>query len=840
MSTEPQFLEQKKHQIWFFLLSVILFAVSLGIAFLGVFYGARVLQALNADGKIDLQTMGELLGGTLGVAVAFAGAWVAFKIASFANQTLVLQERREASRTANETLEKSIGKILEVQLHFEALLRHIDDFAQFKAAKDNATTRLREFKAAKDNATTRLREFEDKIRQLSDYERRQYNEQVRDAHATYVQQAKDAEATYVQQAKDAEDAEANLNLSAELAKQAAKDLSVAIQNLLTNPLAISVLFALQEAKPEGQRATPQRLLTDLTQLPRIMDQLRDRVAKAKDTIDYRFPSIMLQFMYQELPTIVRAEGGSNEVLIKLNLELGGGLHEEASRRLGPVEYFAANVDPLADLLELREPYLIVAMRYFVYSSQEARLAIATILNEKVLADDEAREMILQSRPFEAFYTSGDINDQRAASYLETSRLLHQDLHSLSDELITGDGNSPRALAVRRLAIDAAVAAWGRELRGFDLPRNIMDEQSKDELLEASRRFSAYQIYLVVYLSLKTLGAAKLDNWCTEGPKQAIRLLRNLRSALILRDKLLSFAPTLSMQSYGAWIFDVVQQADLGNALPELDSLQLTADDLGDTATKQDHETKGRKDERKKGPPKHRNTVLRLLGWFGLRPQISPDDDGRFPEPQTLFYTLLRRLNVQIAESILRQNTQDERESVARLVSGLRTIPRAIRFTCTAYRKFPDAEAPAESVEARFWKSYQMVESRDHRALCVIAESYGLQAELTPGGVDISDPTTGLTGCLVAVGPDNKSFRMECRAPSGVESKQLEQAMSEVGANGWRREQSRDGKWWFKLEKGWSYSEFRDDLLMAQEIYKRAQSPFAAGDQTNQDNTFLKL
>jgi len=89
MSTALQFLDQKRHQIWFFLLSVILFAVSLAIAFLGVFYGARVLQALNADGRIDLQTMGELLGGTLGVAVAFAGAWVAFKIASGRNDGMV-------------------------------------------------------------------------------------------------------------------------------------------------------------------------------------------------------------------------------------------------------------------------------------------------------------------------------------------------------------------------------------------------------------------------------------------------------------------------------------------------------------------------------------------------------------------------------------------------------------------------------------------------------------------------------------------------------------------------------------------------------------------------------
>ena len=64
---------------------------------------------------------GSILQGTLGVAVAFAGAWVAIKIAATANLTVANQDRREFVKESTEAVEKVTADFLQVRSNFEQI-----------------------------------------------------------------------------------------------------------------------------------------------------------------------------------------------------------------------------------------------------------------------------------------------------------------------------------------------------------------------------------------------------------------------------------------------------------------------------------------------------------------------------------------------------------------------------------------------------------------------------------------------------------------------------------------------------------------------------------------------
>jgi hypothetical protein len=746
MSTALQFLERNQHQIWFFLLSVILFAVSLAIAFLGVLYGAHVLQALNADGKIELATMGELLGGTLGVAVAFAGAWVAFKIASFANETLVLQERREASRLANETMEKSIGKILEVQLHFEALLRHIEHFA---IGDDPAT-------ASVETLSKRERsEVESSRKKVSD---------------------------------------------------SAGALSLGVQEVLTNPLAISVLIALQENRPEKKRTQQQRMLADLSQIPRKMDQLRALVESRHPVQGFANP-LMPALVVRCIFNGFEDQKQPLDQLTKVGLALENLTDYATMTRLSPLKHLAEERVGLVGLYELREEFLLLAMRYFIYTPDEAQKAIDNVLSEMFYRDPEARNSILNGRPAKAFYSSGDITDESASFLLDASSRVQQALSSVFD---TKDMDSAATIALRRIVISSALvfykkssqfasqakeheAAADAPLRGVDeyddaLYKNIKWEDCDlDELEKESRGLSAYQIYCAAYLALQAISRTEHFTW----PTAIIQNFRKLHSGLTLRAKLLQISEEFSSQRYARSIEQVVEVALDGRALPELDALKLSAEDWGD----------------------------------GI------------PEPLVLQDIIFERLNRQLAATILRDLPEDEQRSLISWLVGTRSHPFAIRSACTAYRKYKAVEAPLVPADVYLATCFAMLRKNDNRSLCVTVEALGLQADLGSGIVQIADPTTGLQGDAGFTSLEERPvILMKFRMPSGFALDDLQRAIHKAGVEKtWRSFRADDGTVWMARAKYFSPEDKRpyivelikSILLTAQPLYKLALSASAS-------------
>lgn len=718
----------------------------MGIAFFGVFYGGRILEALNADadGGVDLSTMGELLGGTLGVAVAFAGAWVAFKIASFANHTLVLQERREASRTANETLEHSIGKILDVQLHFEALLHQIVELGAHLEALARQARDVAEMKERPDSgdwskgASWGLEDLPDRHQEIR--QRRQ------NAHgALEVSQRK------VESAR-------------ELVGKAAGDLAHSIRGILTNPLAVSVLFALQESKPDGRNSSRRSLLEDLSQLPRKLDQLcanTDDVSKKSTWV--LSPGVMLTNMFESLGS----ERNHDEVLLKLHLELARipQHHPHIVSGLALLDSLTFEQDLwLAD----REQFLVLCMRYFVYSETEGRAAIYKVLSDTFFSDPDARKIILESRPAQAFYSSGMINDEKAAEFMDGSRMICQELQALALDSNCGAEESAKSRAVRRLAVNAAFEARGAQC------------EVSEELLRESAGLSVYQIYGFVLGSGS--GSA---GWS----KRAMRFMRKTRSMLLLHDKLLRFSERFPASSCLWAARQLTNVAADGNSLAELDSLELS------------------------------------MTEFAALP----------PERMALLDSLVGLLNQRVAKAVLHGRPSDEQKTVVEYLSGIRTYPHIVRLVCTAYRKFKDKDGKGEAVETFLWKCFKMLETVDNRLLCIVAESGGLKADLKSDGVDIEDPTTSFKAHarLVPAGQNRGVLRLQFPSPSGVSSDNLQNVIkqSETEEN-WSVQQSRDGSWWFILEKKYSPAEIRDDLSTARELHQRATPASASGDQSS--------
>jgi len=476
--------------------TVFFFVLSLALALLGVFYGPHLLRWLKAEGEVDLQTMGELLGGTLGVAVAFAGAWVAFKIATFANHTLVLQERREASRMANETLEQSIGKILSAQLHFEALLRSIHTFVFYQESEE--------------------------VSPHADERRAQ-----------------------------------QLQLAKQSIEMAAGELSASVQEILTNPLAISVLFALQEAKPGQQCVSRQQLLEDLSQLPRTADFLKLSLRRAGDrNLMMISPCAMLTKMSEA----ARLSGQRNEHFRDLRMELGylTSLHRDAIPTLSLIDCLdSANSED--SLQDFREPFFILVSRYFVYTQDEALQALENLFSEQVYEDSEARKIILNSRPADAFRSSGQINDSLTRSILESSAQTHAKLAVLSGE---AKDDTERAQAIRRLVFEGV---WGNHLKH--------DGSLLEALVEESKGLTAFQIYRVIL----TRGNSRAP--AAERAAMVRDELRWMVGSLGLRDKLRRISPVLGQPEYEQTIRNVARLAEAAQLVPQLNRLPLSEADL---------------------------------------------------------------------------------------------------------------------------------------------------------------------------------------------------------------------------------------------------------------------
>ncbi len=783
MSTALQFLKRNQHQIWFFLLSVILFAVSLAIAFLGVLYGAHVLQALNADGKIELATMGELLGGTLGVAVAFAGAWVAFKIASFANQTLELQELREASRTANETMEKSIGKILEVQLHFEALLHqiaelgpHLEERGKLHAQCYSCESKIAEIQQSAKNQTNG-----------GDVQSRL----LQRASEKVLEKAAQEDLKRAQEALELNERKV-VKPACELVKTAADALAHSVRTILTNPLAISVLFALQESKPDDRHPSRQKLLEDLAQLPRKLDLLR---AKADD-IDRHFPfllspGVMLIQMYNSLGS----ETNHDETLLKLHFQL----------KRFPMHYrhVVSGLELLDSLIYEKdlwstdgEQFLVLCMRYFVYSEKEARDAIDKVLTDTFLRNEDSRRIILNSRSAQAFYSSGMTNDEQAAEFLDGSNIIHQEVKALALDSTCGAEESARSRALRCLAIKAAFEV---SEKGY---------QESEELLRESAGLSVYQIYFFVYGSGP--GSA---GWS----KRAIRFMRKTRSVFLLRDKLQKFAKGFSQSSYLWTVQRLANEAEFGNSLSELDSLELSAD------------------------------------YFKKVPR----------ERAALFDASIRMLNQRVAEAVLCDRSSDEQKTIVEYLSETRAMPRIVKMVCLAYRKFKNKDGRDEKTEMFLFKCFKMLETPDNRTLCVDAEYNGLQAEVESDDVILECPATNFKACgrLIQHEQNGVVLEIEFRSPSNAsavdlhkiieqatfqqcveklrgemrDDESLAEALAEARRN-WKVLTRPDGSCWFQLNKVYAAAEIHDDLLMVQEIHKRAKPFSAGGDQKDNDVT----
>ena len=345
----------------------------------------------------DLATMGQLLGGTLGVAVAFAGAYAAYKIASFASRTLSLQELREANRTANEILEKSIGQILTVQFQFEALLRFLLEFAEEK-------------------------------RKSVDLERRASSEGL-------------------------------LNIKEGLLV-AAKALSKGVENVLTNPLATSVLFALQTAKTHDREGVakvsgaPQRILVDdLSQIPRLLDAVVLNVEQQSAAPATGGDNALMQVV-----KVLEGLGNkflddpqlSTEYLAVCQLQFH---YKGDFEKLSFLENLTSSHQSL-EIEPLREQHLLRCMRYFIYSEQQGHAALNALFSPEIYADGEARERILKSDSAMAFCKSGETNEEFASVFLRKSARIYSLIHLLNGAEDGSDRGSPAAKKLRELFLEA--------------------------------------------------------------------------------------------------------------------------------------------------------------------------------------------------------------------------------------------------------------------------------------------------------------------------------------------------------------------------------------------------
>lgn len=658
MESEPHGLGPKKPGKKFIGLPFIgwtafFFILSLALALLGVFYGTHLLRWLKAEGEVDLQTMGELLGGTLGVAVAFAGAWVAFQIANFANQTLQLQERREASRTANETLEQSIGRILSAQLHFEALLR------QIKVLADALKPGGQVGQATSNGNSQRRKKAEQKV------------------------------------------------------EKAAENLSQAIQRVLTNPLAISVLFALQEAKDgvtqmaqestdqtdQASRAGNERLLDDLSQLPRHLDDIKESLDELAEQGSLMFsPYNMLDNMDSMVGRF--ANKGSDFVYLRLELDYIAGMNRPAVPVLSLIDHSTSGLKAIHLKNDFREPFLLLALRYFVYTPEEAKKALEKLFPVEVYQDKAARASILKSGPADAFCRSGQSNDELMKSFLDFSARTHPKLAALSAE---ARDKGDRADAIRYIAIHAA------------LDESLRAEPCLvDELFRESSGLTAFQIYKII------VSAVNSSHTVSAKARRARSEIRKARAALDLRNKLVRVSSLYARNDYDVHIRNTAWSAGHSRAFPELDSLSCSEEE-----------------------------------WNVRHDQVL--------EPGEFFEKLQASLKRKIVNEAFPESESEIRAAVAQEVDKVPCFPRAVKLLCLALRTLTSKGYQSSELEqllVRGWDVENWEPGPD--LLCVACELHGLEAHTKGDEVHIFDPSNDVKG--VAFLPKQGTLRLRFELP----------------------------------------------------------------------------
>lgn len=376
MKTLFKILASWQHGLKFFGISLLLLTFSLLVALWGVSVGSSFLQEFNAGERPDLATMGELLGGTLAFAVAFAGAWVALKIASRANQTVNDQQHRQASRAVYSTLEKSIGQILATQLELEALLREVGILA---AESD--------------------RWFEEGLK----------------THDCREKAAKDAK-------KRTEDQATRVSTQAQ-------KVSKKMQKLLASPLALAVVLAIGKAK--NPKTNEQDILADLGQVPRFLDKLMTKLKMPDARIRYQDARWLSPYDFVRIfsPEQLLDLGGGDLLDEKPGVA-GAALLRSVDQLLGELSYlcyFTAEwEEPVR--AEIKEPSLWRTLRALVYTPAQARVALEQLFPVEIYGDKKISEL-LKSRPVRAFESSGMTNDHQIAQKLRDCERITKSIHT---------------------------------------------------------------------------------------------------------------------------------------------------------------------------------------------------------------------------------------------------------------------------------------------------------------------------------------------------------------------------------------------------------------------------
>jgi len=399
---------------------------------------AAVGISVGFGGSPDLETMGMILAGTLGFAVAFAGAWVAFDIASKANAVVEEQSKWETTEAVFKTLKKSIGQILAMQSEMEALLRSIQSLAE---AVDRLWTQ-----AMRDTSKDRV------------------------ALAAIVK-------------KGTEEQKKDLLKSVE---QASKK----IQELLTSPLTLAALQA--TCREKNGLSQDQAVLTELSQVPRFLDRVQHRL-RTSDYIraeDARFGSV-----YDFL------RGFTSEKSLALGIaDLVDPDLWEASQ-VGVFSYACFLTDECRNAgdHEIKEPALWRALQIFAYTHEEAEAALAKLFPEYVYLEGDDRKRLLNSAPARAFCMSGQINDHVVAQSLDACRRITERIRILVGREDCKQHAPAALLASLNVAEDGREPALARaEKLWHSLPKNQHPSSSiRSVCSRLYERYICRELYLMM-------------------------------------------------------------------------------------------------------------------------------------------------------------------------------------------------------------------------------------------------------------------------------------------------------------------------------------------------------
>jgi len=341
--------------------------VAVAIALLGVHLGPGILVALGAnETQVNLQTMGELLGGTAGFAVAFAGAFVAFIIAKLARRHLDLQERREAHHTANQTLGKSIGRILEIQSEFEAVLRFAECLGQLVDSKDQ--DEMKQIKQIRKNLLKSAKKLSGTVQVM-----------LADPLALSVLFALHKERSGEDQVE-----------------QVLRDISQLPRWLDT--LLVNVA--------DDQQYNKHFLLR--------WHSCYDAVLRMKNYLDRERD--------EEL-----ARGLDLGLALKVSNLFKSG--DEGPTKVLSYLCYLTDEDYESPVYEIHEPRLIGLLRYFAYSPQQAEKALRRTFRE-IYPSSDILDLVLSLGPATAFRNSGYVNDDLAIQLLQDSQRITRCLRDI--------------------------------------------------------------------------------------------------------------------------------------------------------------------------------------------------------------------------------------------------------------------------------------------------------------------------------------------------------------------------------------------------------------------------